>query len=160
MENTSNLISFRETTKKILEINEEKMNNFTKSVKNQLENMELGMKSYVKTLIEAERKSINVDFENMETKIGSIKMENHRYAIEMKNNAAELKVEKDEFLKIKTEVVEKLDSSNKHFDELNTNTVEKFTKLIADHEVIRTKFNEIAEFVKVSIINLITGYSI
>jgi hypothetical protein len=143
------LLTFRETTKKILDLNNEKMENFTKSVKNQLENMEQGMKTYIKSMIETDKKNIKAEFEGIETKMGAVKMENHRYAIDLKNSATELKAEKDEIVKIKNEVVDKVESSSKYVDEINNNTLDKFYKLNSDYDQIRSKFNEIAEFVKV-----------
>ena len=143
------LLHFKDMTQITLSKCHERNENFTKSVKNQLENIEIGMKTYIKTMIDVAEVNTKNEIEIFESKLGNIRMENHKYAVDLKNSATELKAEKEEVLLHKAEIYSKIEDSIKINEDLNSNTIDKFDRIIAEYDNIKAKFNEIAEFVKV-----------
>ena len=121
MDNLTLLLNLRETTSKYLIVNSEKIDNFTKSVKNQLETMDMGLKTYLKTMLEISSRTNKLEFENFETKISSAKMENHRYAIDLKNLAIDLKAENEQVQVIKSDIINKIEISTRNNDEFLSN---------------------------------------
>ena len=125
------------------------MENFIKSIRNQLDTMDMGMKIYLKTMIEVASKNNKNELDIIESKIGSAKIENHRYAYDLKNLANDLKVEREEVMNIKKDVLEKINISYKNYDDFNSKMKENFFKLSTEHDSMKIKFNELAEFIKV-----------
>jgi len=132
-----------------LNINSDKIEIFSKSVRNQLENMESGIKSYVKSLIEMEKKQSKSEFENLETKLSSIRLDNHRSALELKHSADELKSEKEELLVLKSGFQEKINEMNKNYENLNQSNFEKIESISAEFDLLNKKFIELSETLKV-----------
>ena len=111
--------------------------------------MDMGMKIYLNTNIEVASKNNKNELDIIESKIGSAKIENHRYAYDLKNLANDLKVEREEVMNIKKDVVEKINISYKNYDDFNSKMKENFFKLSSEHDSMKIKFNELAEFIKV-----------
>ena len=149
MENLNLLLNLKDATKTLLNQSSEKMENFIKSIRNQLDTMDMGMKIYLKTMIEVASKNNKNELDIIESKIGSAKIENHRYAYDLKNLANDLKVEREEVMNIKKDVVEKINISYKNYDDFNSKMKENFFKLSSEHDSMKIKFNELAEFIKV-----------
>ena len=149
MENLNLLLNLKDATKTLLNQSSEKMENFIKSIRNQLDTMDMGMKIYLKTMIEVASKNNKNELDIIESKIGSAKIENHRYAYDLKNLANDLKVEREEVMNIKKDVLEKINISYKNYDDFNSKMKENFFKLSSEHDSMKIKFNELAEFIKV-----------
>ena len=149
MENLNLLLNLKDATKTLLNQSSEKMENFIKSIRNQLDTMDMGMKIYLKTMIEVASKNNKNELDIIESKIGSAKIENHRYAYDLKNLANDLKVEREEAMNIKKDVLEKINISYKNYDDFNSKMKENFFKLSSEHDSMKIKFNELAEFIKV-----------
>lgn len=146
------LLHFKEITQITLNKSHERNEFFSKSVKGQLENMEIGLKTYVKNMLDIADKNTKSEFESFESKFANIRMENHRYAVDLKNSSNILLTEKEEIIKIKTEISKKIEGSNKINEDLNSQTVDKFYRMSAEYDVLKVKFTEIAEFIKVLIL--------
>ena len=117
------------------------MENFIKSIRNQLDTMDMGMKIYLKTMIEVASKNNKNELDIIESKIGSAKIDNHRYASDLKYMANELKVQIEEAINIKKDVLEKINISYKNYDDFNSKMKENFFKLSHEHDSIKIKFN-------------------
>ena len=141
MENLNLLLSLKDATKTLLTQSSERMEGFTKSIRNQLDTMDMGMKIYLKTMIEVASKNNKNELDIIESKIGSAKIENHRYAYDLKNLANDLKVEREEVMNIKKDVLEKINISYKNYDDFNSKMKENFFKLSHEHDSIKIKFN-------------------
>ena len=141
MENLNLLLNLKDATKTLLNQSSEKMENFIKSIRNQLDTMDMGMKIYLKTMIEVASKNNKNELDIIESKIGSAKIENHRYAYDLKNLANDLKVEREEVMNIKKDVLEKINISYKNYDDFNSKMKENFFKLSHEHDSIKIKFN-------------------
>jgi hypothetical protein len=63
--------------------------------------------------------------------------------------ANELKLEIEEAINIKKDVLEKINISYKNYDDFNSKMKENFFKLSTEHDSMKIKFNELAEFIKV-----------
>ena len=122
----------------------------SKSISGQLESLEKGVKSYSQMLVESNEKNFKNEFSGITQKLQEIKMDNHRYAQDLKNAANELKTEKDKLTNIRYEIYGQLDLATNSFKEINKQTNENFDKIKEEYETIKRKFTEIAEFVKVS----------
>ncbi len=149
MENLHSLLTFRDSTKSLLNINADKIETFSKSVRNQLENMESGIKSYVKSLIEMEKIKSKSEFENVEAKLSSIKLDNHRFALELKHSADELKSEKEGLLVLKSGFQEKINEIDHNIENFNQSNFEKIESLSAEFDLLNKKFTEFSETLKV-----------
>ena len=141
MENLNLLLNLKDATKTLLNQSSEKMENFIKSIRNQLDTMDMGMKIYLKTMIEVASKNNKNELDIIESKIGSAKIENHRYAYDLKNLANDLKVEREEVMNIKKDILEKINISYKNYDDFNSKMKENFFKLSHEHDSIKIKFN-------------------
>lgn len=151
VESVTLLLNFKEMTNITMNKSKDRIETFTKSVKSQLEMSEAGMKVYMKGILDVSEKNSKLEFDNFDGKIANVRMENNRYAVDLKNSAIELKSEKEEVIRIKNELHSIVESSSK----LNLDKIEhfydKFLGLSAEYDVIKVKFNEIAEFIKVII---------
>ena len=123
----------------------------TKSITGQIESLEKGVKSYAQVLVETSKTNLKSEIDSLIQKIQENKMENHRYAVDLKNAASELKTEKELLSNIKNEIYSQLDSTSNSFKEMHKGTNENFDKIRDEYELIKKKFTEIAEFVKVEI---------
>ena len=151
LESVTLLMNFKETTNITLTKSKDRIENFVKSIKSQLESNETGFKNYTKIMLEAAEKNYKTEFENFEGKILNIRMENNRYAVDLKNSALELKSEKEEVIKIKIDLYSKIESSSKINEDKTSSIADKFYGISSEYDVIKVKFNEMAEFIRVYI---------
>jgi DNA repair exonuclease SbcCD ATPase subunit len=149
VENVYSLLTFRDNTKSLMNINTEKIEVFSKSVRNQIENMESGIKVYARSLIEMERNHSKSEIENLESKISNIKLDNHKFAVEFKNAANELIREKEELLVLKSNFQEKIIELNRNYENANQLNFEKVELLSAEFDIMNKRFSELSETIKV-----------
>jgi len=102
----------------------------------------------MKTMLEAAEKNQKSEFDLMEQKFGQIKMENHRYVVDLKKTADDLKTEGEILAKIKVELTDKMEANNKHTNDVNSNTVERCNRVNTEFDSIKSRFGELAEFIK------------
>lgn len=143
------LLNSRDSTKSLLNSNSEKMENLSKSFKNQLEYLESNMKMYVKSMIEIEKNQTKIEFENLETKLSSLKLVNHKVAQELKNSANDLKMEKEEFSNLKADFHQKIEEMNINYENFNKNNLDKIETFNSEFELMKAKLSEISEYIKV-----------
>lgn len=151
MNNLQSLINFKDKCIGDLKASNIKVDTMTKSITGQIESLEKGVKSYAQVLVETSKTNLKSEIDSLIQKIQENKMENHRYAVDLKNAASELKTEKELLSNIKNEIYSQLDSTSNSFKEMHKGTNENFDKIRDEYELIKKKFTEIAEFVKVEI---------
>jgi hypothetical protein len=121
----------------------------TKSMTGQIDSLEKGLKSYTQALVETSQINLKGEIDNLIQKIQENRMENHRCALDLKNAAGELKTEKELLSNIKNEIYSQFDITTSSFKDMHKGTNENFEKMKEEYDLIKKKFTEIAEFVKV-----------
>ena len=152
LNNIQTLINFKDKYTGEMKVSKEKVETMSKSIAGQLDSLEKGVKSYSHMLVDTSEKNVKVDFDNLSQRLSDIRMENHRYAVDVRNTANELKIENDKILNIKKEIYNTFDLTTLNFKDLNKQTNEHFDQIKEEYDLMKKKFTEIAEFVKVFII--------
>jgi len=143
------LINFKDKCTGDLKASNIKVDTMTKSITGQIDSLEKGLKSYTQALLHTSQTNLKGEIDTLIQKIQENRMENHRYALDLKNAAGELKTEKELLSNIRNEIYSQFDTTTCSFKEMHKGTNENFEKMKEEYEVIKKKFTEIAEFVKV-----------
>jgi len=93
-------------------------------------------------------KKLKSDLELFQEKLSELRMENNRYAVDLRNSASDLKKEMEKTKDIQKEIYNELENNLKKTKEIYNKTNESFYYLQNDYEVIKSKFKEVAEFIK------------
>ena len=118
--------------------------NFNLQVSN---NTKSNMK-YVNDVTEKNKKLFNEKFDEIAEKINEMKLENAKYAIELKSKSIDLSKEWNTMINIKNEIFEKYDEKVNEFYKGNISIVNSFNEVKEQFEHIRHNFKELSEFIK------------
>ena len=153
IENNTNqiqsLTNFREKHSLDLKSYKEKLDTMIKSINIQLDNNDKNGKLYANKLIAEYELKLKSDISDLNSKLGDIRMENNKYSLQLQKVSGDLSVEYSKLLQMKAEVNEQLDKSVLEMKDMHKETENKFSKVDSDFDVMKYKFGEIAEFIKV-----------
>ena len=129
--------------------NKDRLDSNSKMINSQFESSEKEMKGFMRTLIESSETTIKYEIENVSKRMNEIKLDNIKQAVNFQKAANELKSESDKILTMKSDVITQLDSSTKEYKESTKDAIETFEKIKNEFDVMKVKFSDLAEFIKV-----------
>jgi hypothetical protein len=88
------------------------------------------------------------EYENIGIKIIDMRMENNKYAFDLKKSANELIEEKKFLLEMKSHIENKIEEYFNKSKEINKNTIDNFEVIKGEYFNIKNKFIELSEFIK------------
>ena len=132
-----------------LKLQQDRIESIVKNMKSQTDNTENSYKIFTKTMIDGLEKIMRNEFEMSDKKLGNVRLENHRYAVELKELSGDMNSKKAEVLAIKNEVEALLLINEKKVTENSKQVFTKLDTILGEYEVLKTKFNELSEFFKV-----------
>ena len=126
-----------------------KVDSMSKSISSQFDYLEKELKSYSQVLVEQCDKNFKFELNTINQKLQDMKIENHRYAIDLKNTANDLKVDYEKLTNIKNEMYIKLDILTNNLKQQTKTINENLEKIKEDNEKINKKINKMFENVYV-----------
>ena len=126
-----------------------KVDSMSKSISSQFDYLEKELKSYSQVLVEQCDKNFKFELNTINQKFQDMKIENHRYAIDLKNTANDLKVDYEKLTNIKSEMYIKLDILTNNMKQQTKTINENLEKIKEDNEKINKKINKMSENVHV-----------
>ena len=126
-----------------------KVDSMSKSISSQFDYLEKELKSYSQVLVEQCDKNFKFELNTINQKLQDMKIENHRYAIDLKNTANDLKVDYEKLTNIKSEMYIKLDILTNNLKQQTKTINENLEKIKEDNEKINKKINKMSENVHV-----------
>ena len=126
-----------------------KVDSMSKSISSQFDYLEKELKSYSQVLVEQCEKNFKFELNTINQKFQDMKIENHRYAIDLKNTANDLKVDYEKLTNIKSEMYIKLDILTNNLKQQTKTINENLEKIKEDNEKINKKINKMSENVHV-----------
>ena len=126
-----------------------KVDSMSKSISSQFDYLEKELKSYSQVLVEQCDKNLKFELNTINQKFQDMKIENHRYAIDLKNTANDLKVDYEKLTNIKSEMYIKLDILTNNLKQQTKTINENLEKIKEDNEKINKKINKMSENVHV-----------
>ena len=126
-----------------------KVDSMSKSISSQFDYLEKELKSYSQVLVEQCDKNFKFELNTINQKFQDMKIENHRYAIDLKNTANDLKVDYEKLTNIKSEMYIKLDILTNNLKQQTKTINENLEKIKEDNEKINKKINKMSENVHV-----------
>ena len=126
-----------------------KVDSMSKSISSQFDYLEKELKSYSQVLVEQCEKNFKFELNTINQKFQDMKIENHRYAIDLKNTANDLKVDYEKLTNIKSEMYIKLDILTNNMKQQTKTINENLEKIKEDNEKINKKINKMFENVYV-----------
>lgn len=142
------LLSYKEKNTTEFKAYKEKLDNLVTSFSMQIETTEKNMKNFTSQLLNGTEANFKREYENIDVKIGNMRMENNKYCYQLQKNANELATEKEKLTNIQAYITVQLDDTLTKCKELNKNTVDNFSSIKADYLAIQSKFIELSEFIK------------
>ena len=122
-----------------------KVDSMSKSISSQFDYLEKELKSYSQVLVEQCEKNFKFELNTINQKFQDMKIENHRYAIDLKNTANDLKVDYEKLTNIKSEMYIKLDILTNNLKQQTKTINENLEKIKEDNEKINKKINKMSE---------------
>ena len=122
-----------------------KVDSMSKSISSQFDYLEKELKSYSQVLVEQCDKNFKFELNTINQKFQDMKIENHRYAIDLKNTANDLKVDYEKLTNIKSEMYIKLDILTNNLKQQTKTINENLEKIKEDNEKINKKINKMSE---------------
>jgi hypothetical protein len=119
-----------------------------KSIGTQLEQSEKGSKNYVNKMLEGSEANLRNEIEQLNKRIGEMRMENHKYAFELQKSANELNIEHDKMLNLKKETLNSLDTSVMKMENMHKDTTKELDEYKSEFNKIKSRFVELSEFIK------------
>ena len=113
-----------------------KVDSMSKSISSQFDYLEKELKSYSQVLVEQCDKNFKFELNTINQKFQDMKIENHRYAIDLKNTANDLKVDYEKLTNIKSEMYIKLDILTNNLKQQTKTINENLEKIKEDNEKI------------------------
>ena len=142
------LNNFKE--KNILDLKKykERLETIIKNFNLQVDNNSKANMKYVNEIKDKTESNFKEKFEEIKETIHEMKLENSKYAIELKAKSMNLSKEWDKMMKIREEIYEKFDDKVNTMTKSNDNTVHSFNELQEEFSKIKKKFGELAEFIR------------
>ena len=142
------LNNFKE--KNILDLKKykERLETIIKNFNLQVDNNSKANMKYVNEIKDKTESNFKEKFEEIKETIHEMKLENSKYAIELKAKSMNLSKEWDKMMKIREEIYEKFDDKVNTMAKSNDNTVHSFNELQEEFSKIKKKFGELAEFIR------------
>ena len=106
---------------------------------------------YSKSLNETTERNYKLEVENLSNRISDTRMDNHRHAVDLQKTSVELKNEIEKNLNMKKDLLTQFDTGVLNIKDQYKLTNDEFEKIKIEYELIKKKFNETAEFIKVMI---------
>jgi hypothetical protein len=126
----------------------ERLETIIKNFNLQVDNNTKANMKYTNEIKDKTEKNFNEKFTEIKNSIFEMKLENSKYAIELKAKSLDLSKEWDKMRKIKEEIYSKFDERVHDMTKSNDNTVHCFNELKDEFHRIRRKFGELAEFIR------------
>ena len=144
------MINAKETSSIDLKFFKERLDTIMKICNSQIDSSEKGLKLYAKSLNETTERNYKLEVENLSNRISDTRMDNHRHAVDLQKTSIELKNEAENIMNLKKDVLTQFDKGVLNIkDQINV-TNNEFEKLKSEYEIMKKKFNETAEFIKVT----------
>ena len=142
------LNSFKEKNIMDLKKYKERLETIIKNFNLQVDNNTKANMKYTNEIKDKTERNFNEKFTEIKNSIFEMKLENSKYAIELKAKSLDLSKEWDKMRKIKEEIYSKFDERVHDMTKSNDNTVHCFNELKDEFHRIRRKFGELAEFIR------------
>jgi hypothetical protein len=148
LKQVQNLTSFKEKHSTELKNYRDKLDTMLKQMTMQLESNEKVLKSYTNLMVQETEGNLRREYGELTNRLGEIKLENSKYAVELNRSAKELNVEYEKLVNIRNDLGKHFDDNVNNMRESHKTTVDSFDTLRGQFDRIKTRFNEVSEFIK------------
>ena len=144
----NNLNSIKE--KQTVEVKncKDKVDNLVKQFTIQIENVKKLLSEQFKTSILITEEKFERKCSAWDEKHNEMRIQNGKYAIELKQKSESLTIEWEKLLHFKEEIFERLDKEKQHFDKTHQNTMSIFEKNKKEMIFIKNKFSQLNDIIK------------
>ena len=144
----SKLNSFKEKNIIDLKTYKEKLEGCIKSFNLLVDNNQKANMKYSNEIGKKTEKNCKDMIEMVNERLMEMRLENSKYAIELKNKSLDLSKEWEKIQKIKEEISIKFDKEVNNFKIISNNTINSFSDFKKEFGTIKHKFFELAEFIR------------
>ena len=146
--NIKEIINYKEKNSLDLKSYKVKLDTTMKNIKLQMDGLTKSINDYTKKCINQTENKL-IDMINIsEDRIQDIRLENYKYAIELKNNCDNLNNEMEKITKIKDEIYEKINLDIENMKQANYGVTIKFEGYKKEFNQIKSKFSQFNDFIK------------
>ena len=144
----SKLNSFRERNILDLKSYKEKLEGIIKTINIMVDNNSKANMQYSNEIGAKTERNCKDMIEIVNERMMELRLENTKYAIELKEKSLDLSKDWEKILKIKEEINELFKNQVDNFRVISNNTINSFNEFKKDYGTIKSKFFELAEFIK------------
>ena len=123
-----------------------------KSINIQLDTADKNSKEYIHLNCNNLEASFKYQNDQLIERINSAKLENGKYSFDLMNVSNDLKKELDKVCKFKEEIYTKFEQEVLKMTDANKNTISSHDFLKSEFKIMKKKFTELSEFIKVMIV--------
>ena len=146
--NIKEIINYKEKNSLDLKSYKVKLDTTMKNIKLQMDGLTKSINDYTKKCINQTENKL-IDMINIsEDRIQDIRLENYKYAIELKNNCDNLNNEMEKIAKIKEEIYEKINLDIENMKQANYGVTIKFEGYKKEFNQIKSKFSQFNDLIK------------
>ena len=146
--NIKEIINYKEKNSLDLKSYKVKLDTTMKNIKLQMDGLTKSINDYTKKCINQTENKL-IDMINIsEDRIQDIRLENYKYAIELKNNCDNLNNEMEKITKIKDEIYEKINLDIENMKQANYGVTIKFEGYKKEFNQIKSKFSQFNDLIK------------
>ena len=144
----SNLNSFKDRQSLDLKSYKDKLEQLIKQFGTQIEKVKANFLDYCKESVDNCENRFNERIKSTDDRIELMRVENGKYAIDLKQQSNDLGIQWEKILKIKEEIFVKFDEEVAKFEKLHTGTENTMDEYKKEFKLIKKKFTELSEFIK------------
>ncbi len=146
--NIKEIINYKEKNTLDLKSYKVKLDTTMKNIKLQMDGLTKSINDYTKKCINQTENKL-IDMINIsEDRIQDIRLENYKYAIDLKNNCDNLNNEMEKIAKIKDEIYEKINLDIENMKQANYGVTIKFEGYKKEFNQIKSKFSQFNDLIK------------
>ena len=141
-------ITFRD--KQILDLKtyKQKLENLTKSLQSQIDSITLATTQFTNRAITESEERIKNLMKIYDDRLEDMRVENGKYAIQLKNQSSSLSSEWNKVMNIKNEIYAKFENEVQEMKKSNTKAAKHFDGYKKEFKLIKNRFTQLSEFIK------------
>ena len=141
-------ITFRD--KQILDLKtyKQKLENLTKSLQSQIDSITLATTQFTNRAITESEERIKNLMKIYDDRLEDMRVENGKYAIQLKNQSSSLSSEWNKVMNIKNEIYAKFENEVQEMKKSNSEAAKHFDRYKKEFKLIKNRFTQLSEFIK------------
>ena len=144
----SQLNTFKDRNTLDLKSYKDKLEGLVKQFGQQIEGIKAVFLDYCKKSVDDCENKFNERIKTTESRIESMRVENGKYAIELKTQCNDLGIQWEKIQKLKEEVYVRFDEEVDKFKKMHSGTESSMDEYKKEFKLIKKKFTELSEFIK------------